>query len=261
MTYFYQIDLPTHKAEQGTDVPFDPASVAKLFYATFLLSHFKLAELRRQRVRLRLRDVREHGSGTRKLRWWQVGRSFSLLELLTNSLEFSCNISTGIIADFAGRGRVNEFVKQQGLKDTSVYSDSSPNQTTVSDLSRLMDLIMQDNLLGEAEQGWLLDTMLRTNRRSVIKQALAGKYLVASKGGTTFQGLRRDLALVFDMNEKYLGKMIVVQAAQNIPQFGSLDRLFAKFRAGKLSRWLRKCDGEFRAIVGKLVSKFPLVFC
>lgn len=245
MTYLYQIDFPVHKARQGMDIPFDPASVAKLFYATFLLSHFRLAELQRQRVRLRWRDMREHGSGTRKLRWWQVGRSFSLLDLLTNSLEFSCNISTGIIADFAGRSRVNEFVRQQGLKDTSVFSDATPNQTTVSDLNRLIDLIMQDNLLGRTEQGWLLDTMFRTNRRSVIKQVMGEKHLVASKGGTTFQGLRRDLGLLFDTDHQYLGKIIIVQETETTLKFGAVDRLLAKFHLGRLSRWLRECDGEF----------------
>lgn len=251
--YAYFVNLPGAKLEHLSDQSFDPASVSKLFYAVFLFAKFKHKELESTHLRLVPNDLQRYAYGTRKLSWRDLGHDFSLIQLLTFSLQNSCNVATGILADFCNRDEVNRFISQSlKLQNTTVRSESTQNRTTVSELVALLKIIAYGDLLESAEREYLLGIMQQTSRRAVIKSVLQD-YLVFSKGGTTFNGARRDVAIVKVKGEFYF--VVIVQLEESIPSFNKLDKILAKLHLGRLSRYLKKQDKEFGQFVKELLGR------
>lgn len=190
MTYFYKIKKGEKIFQKGENVSFDPASISKLFYASYIIKKINKEE----KIKLQLNDFNKYNYGTIVLEKRDVDKSFSIKELLEYMICDSCNISTGLIADYAGRENINKYIKEDlCLKNSSIKSDKTDNITTLNDLARFYEQVDKD----------LLDLMLKNRRKSSIKKTL-GKDL-AFKGGTTISGDRRELAIYPE------GYIIIVQ--------------------------------------------------
>ena len=99
----YLVNFEQVSESRGIDVKFDPASISKLFYAVFLFKKFSKTLRDNTKLRLSFSDWRKYRTGTQKLQLWNVGKQYSLTELTRYSLQNSCNISTGMLADYLGR--------------------------------------------------------------------------------------------------------------------------------------------------------------
>jgi beta-lactamase class A len=178
-----------------------------------------------------------------------------LSELLYLSIVNSCNVATGIIADFVGRDNVNLFIGEKlNLPNTSVYSATKPNTTTVSDLLSCLQQITEQQILTDSERDYLYDLLAQTKRRGVIRKSLPTNIKVFSKGGTTFSGLRRDASIVFDLQFPDPGFIIVVQLSDASHAYSLIDNLAAKFHLGPKAKRLQQLDSEFNQYVHQLLN-------
>lgn len=255
--YFWSINWNKYTSAQGIDTPFDPASVAKLFYATYIFTNHDLETISEVTVKLEVQQYRTYRYGTRKLNVTDIGRKIPLLELIVNMLQHSCNISTGLVADYCDRGKVNEFIKTKlKLTNTTVFDKyrHQLNTTTVGDLAKLVDLILNSKLLKIENRSVLLQLLAGVKRRTVIKNILGDKWQVFSKGGTTLAGARRDWAIITMPGSKIFGWVIVVQVPSQEVKLNKIDKVLAKARLGRRHKELSQLDLEFMQQVDKLTQ-------
>ena len=100
----------------------------------------------------------------------------------------------------------------------------------------------------------------------MIKDILNGGYEVYSKGGTTFRGERRDIAVVkkisneegeqVDRQSSRVGYVILVQVSvEKLVGVTLADRIQAKLRRGRLHKHLVSVDTQFQQEAGGLLQR------
>ncbi len=228
MGLIYKIKIDQRVIENGQDVPFDPASISKLFYAAYI---FKNAN-KSKSVRVENWHIDKYGYGTVAIGKSEVGQRFGVPQLLDMMIRDSCNISTGILADLVVRQSVNEYIKSElKLSNTTVKSEKTENISTAGDLAQFAELIPLE----------LIDLMRGSRRRSEIGKFVGGKSVF--KGGITKRGEHREFALLLDDHVKYpRGYIIIAQQADfRFPGSRGIDREIKRvmFRKG-----LRKLNLE-----------------
>jgi hypothetical protein len=222
----------------STDI-FDPASITKIFYISFLFAKYKKEELESIKLKLTVSHLSSYSYGTVKLDYRSIGAVFTLSELASNSLNYSCNVSTGMLADFLNRDLVNEYIHNNlGLLNTTVFSQTSKNSTNIIDLWKF-----GRQLIAGKKHQIFLEFLNYPKRRAVISNYLTKEFKVYSKGGTTFEGCRRDWGLIFDGKE--WGSFLIIQEIIDTPKFSFIDKQLAKFHLGKKHQFLKLLDKDF----------------
>ncbi len=197
--FFYKIKVGEKELSRKEDEPFDPASISKLFYACYAFDKINL----NSEILLNKEDYLKYKYGTVGIKPEKIGKKFRIKELVELMICDSCNIATGLIADFVDRENVNKYIKSElGLYKTTIKSDNTPNVTTINDLVIFIDKMPSQ----------LIDLMSKNRRVSSIASALKQK--IPFKGGTTLNGDRRELAIIYPG-----GYIIVVQKSASNMRF------------------------------------------
>jgi len=255
--WLYFIKYNNTFAETGSETLFNPASLNKIFYAIYLLDKYSLDYLRENKMVLGFNYWRVHRKGTQKLKFSQIRRRFSLLELLEFALRDSCNIATAMLADYCGRGNVNAFIKEKlGLNFTHLPARGIGNESTLAELAKTLELVAETNLLTKEKRDFLLEIMLSRTTEAFIKPELVKNFRVYSKGGTTFTGQKRDMAIVQNRLSGKFGYVIFSDERDlPLPKYNLFDKLLAKQNKGKLHKHLRFVESSFGKYVAEKLSE------
>lgn len=257
MDYLYKIEYRGINAGEGADLEFDPASLTKIYYVLYLLNRYSLQELKTKQLKLTRNVWSTHRKGTRKLRFSDINNSFPVYSLLEDVLQFSCNIATAMIADFAGRDNVNNFITEVlNLQHTSVPAKGLRNISTAAELIRTLQLASGTGLLNDEARTFLLDTMEARRTEWFLRPVLDKYFRVYSKGGTTFTGQKRDLAIIRNRKTGEFGYVVVVDNRDiPLPAHNKLHKLQAKYRKGRLHKHLQNVESEFGEYCKNLLEK------
>jgi hypothetical protein len=231
--YFHFKDYTWHS---NMDFSFNPASISKLFYASYLVDKYGEDFLRRKELFLTVSQYFRYKGGTVKLGIFDINKKYSINELLEFSLLNSCNIATGILADFAGRENVNEYIRARlNLGNTSVYSSTTQNVSSISDMLTFLRYLKNNK--------FLLSILEKPKRRAVLRAYVGTNIEVLSKGGTTYTGLRREIGLIISGHE--IGEYVLVQTTSSLPRLNIIDKILAIAHLGKLHNWLVNLNTNF----------------
>lgn len=236
---------------------FDPASISKIFYLYYATRNLSIDEILSTTHQITIDELKAYGYGTRVLSRKDIGKYLNLETLLNLSIINSCNISTGILADIFGRDNVNNFLRVElELQNSTVFSNNTQNVSTSFELVRTLELLDESYLIDETNRDFAMNILSKVTRRAVIRSNYPDDYEINSKGGTTFSGLRRDLAIINKPDNK---RVFIIVAQHNNSKdllYNSIDRFLAGIGIGKLSRYLKFLDEEFRSEVQSLIKKY-----
>ncbi|MEG1002632.1 serine hydrolase [Clostridium sp.] len=133
-------------------------------------------------------------------------REYTVFELLVAMLIQSDNTAANKIIDIVGMEKINEYIKEMGLKNTVLNRKTTDerkekpkveNLTTARDLSRVWKVLYDQTFLSKENSTMLIDIL----RRQQIKNKLALyipddlKYEISSKTGDK-PGVENDTALI-----------------------------------------------------------------
>lgn len=229
---------------------FDPASISKVFYILYLYRQYDKSALENIKVKLTISHLNKYYYGTTKLDYQLIGSEITLSELARFSLIDSCNVATGILADYLDREKVNEFIqKKLGLLNTSIYCESSKNISSISDMWKFSrQLIFAETNLE------FIGLLEQEKRRAVVQKCLGTKFQVFSKGGTTFEGLRRDWGFLKKGNE--YGSFLIFQTLNSEKHFTFFDKALAKVHLGKQHSYIQNLNLDFETKVFEICQDF-----
>jgi beta-lactamase class A len=151
-----------------------------------------------------------------------VGTKFSALETVTKMIVISDNTATNmIIARLGGKDALNQRFKQWGLKNT-VINEFLPdlegkNLTTPQDLTHVMIMISQGELVSLKSRDRLLDIMRQTKTKTLLPQGLGEGATISHKTGDIGIVLG-DVGLIDVPNGKRYAGSVIVKRPFNDPK-------------------------------------------
>lgn len=184
----------------NADARFESASLMKLVVITEVFRRIQVGELELQRPLTLQPDQIVGGSGDLKNQ--EAGTSFPISVLVEKMITQSDNTATQMLTDFITREKLNESVKNLGLKGTTIDRDiydfaaierGQDNYITAKDAALLMAQLARDELPGSNEIHAILE---RQQRNDMIGHAFPPGVRVAHKTGE-LNGIVHDVGVVY----------------------------------------------------------------
>ena len=153
------------------------------------------------RVTIQEDDVQDYGTGS--IRYQEMPQTYSLRNLAKLALKESDNTAAHVIELKIGEENVQKLVDIWGLKQTNMVE----NQTTVYDMSILLEKIYRGEIADTANTNELLGFMTDTNFEDRLTKSLPKEAVVYHKTGDE-EGFVHDVGLIkTDKGIYYLGVM------------------------------------------------------
>ena len=165
-----------------------------------------------------------------------TGHHFTLKELATLMIIVSDNQATNILIDFLGMENINQLGRELDLKETflgrkmmdiEARKKGYDNYTCADDISLLLKLIYQENLINKEASQLMLDILLRQQQGERLQRYLPSDIKIAHKCGD-LDNLENDGGIIWIENKAY----ILVVLTNGMPN------LQCKQTIGKISKFV-----------------------
>jgi beta-lactamase class A len=209
--FVLDLDTASYVDIEGTTV-FSAASTIKL---PILLAFFQAVDAGTIRLDETLTLKEEHrAEGSGSLQYDPVGTQYTALEVATWMMTISDNTATNMIIErLGGIPQVNQSFSRWGLQQT-VLRDWLPdldgkNTTSARELSQVMDMIHQGDVVSLKSRDRMIDIMRQTETSVLLEQGLGEEALIAHKTGDIGK-LLGDVGLIdLPSGKRYIAAVLV----------------------------------------------------
>lgn len=163
-----------------------PASMIKLFVMAKVMQDVHEGKLSlAEKLTIKKKDV-VGGAGV--ITWYDAGQQRTIQQLLTVMIVDSDNTATNMLIDRIGIKAVNDYLKQYGFYDTvlnhkmMVGGKGKNNLSSVKDIGHLFSRMYYHQLVGPAEDTFMLELLQGQHDKECLPAALPG-FSVAHKSG------------------------------------------------------------------------------
>ena len=208
-----------------------PASMIKLFVMAKTMQDVHDGKLSLdEKITIKKNDA-VGGAGVTT--WYNAGEQRTIEQLMTVMITDSDNTATNILIDRLGKQNINQYLQQQGFRDTVlVYKmmmgrkGKKKNLSSVRDIGRLLSRLYYHQLVGEQEDKLMLDILRQQHDKECFPAALPD-YEIAHKTGEVndvyvdggiFFGQKEDFVLVVLSNGK-AGRSDAIEKMQNLARY------------------------------------------
>ncbi|MEG6586695.1 serine hydrolase [Dendrosporobacter sp. 1207_IL3150] len=169
----------------------------------------------------------------------------TVLELVTLMIILSDNTATNMLIDYAGMDNINSTIKSLGLKSTLLQrrmmdfdaaKSGRENFTTAADISLILNIIFQKDLLPVSYCEQMLDILIRQQVRDKLPFYLPEDTIIANKTGT-LPGFEHDGGILFlpygayiisvftgNLTANYEGLLLVAEIGKTIYEHFAFDK-------------------------------------
>jgi beta-lactamase class A len=204
------IDLANnHKIVINADQKFPAASVAKMpvMTAAYQLAQKRKIDLNKQIVFKE--EDKIGGSGV--LRWMKAGNIYSIRNLIRLMISISDNTATKLVVEQLGYSKINDSIKNLGLKGTKIVdktmlnepTDKNTNLTTPYDMAELCLLIKNSDLFSNESKKEMLAYMKNQYYRWGICRGVPRGIVIANKTGN-HEGVLNDVGIIYSPAGNYV---------------------------------------------------------
>ncbi|MCR5757997.1 MAG: class A beta-lactamase-related serine hydrolase [Selenomonas sp.] len=176
-----------------------PASMVKLFIMAKAMQDVHDGKLSLdEKLTIQQKNV---VGGAGRTTWYDVGEKRTIRELITAMIVDSDNTTTNMLIDRLGLKDINAYLSQQGYKDTVVghkmmlSNRGRKNLSSVRDIGRLLSRLYYHQLVGEDEDGFMLDILKKQHDQECFPAALPGHEIAHKTGEVT--GVYADGGIIF----------------------------------------------------------------
>ncbi|MEA5602406.1 serine hydrolase [Nostoc sp. UHCC 0252] len=160
--------------------------------------------------------------GSGDLQYKPAGTQYNALEVVTKMITISDNTATNmLIARLGGIEALNERFRTWGLTTTKIRNQlpdlEGTNTTSPKELTNLMAIISQGNLVSMPSRDLMLDIMRRTQRDSLLPSGLGTGARAFHKTGDIGTMLADTGLIVVPTGKRYIAS-VMVQRPQNDPR-------------------------------------------
>ncbi len=223
--FFLNLDTGAYLDLAGTE----PLAAASLIKVPVLVAFFEAVDAGKLRLdeQLIMRpDLIAAGSG--EMQYKPPGSQFSALETATKMIVISDNTATNLLIDrLGGPTALNQRFRSWGLSTTVIHNLladlSGTNTTSPEDLSRLMTLVSQGDLVSPRSRDRMLDIMRQTVTNTLLPKGLGEGATIAHKTGD-IGSMVGDTGLIDLPNGQRYVATVMVKRPHNDPQAKELIR-------------------------------------
>ena len=208
-----------------------PASMIKLFVMAKTMQDVHDGKLSLdEKITIKKKDA-VGGAGVTT--WYNAGEQRTIEQLMTVMITDSDNTATNILIDRLGMQNINQYLQQQGFRDTVlVYKmmmgrkGKKKNLSSVRDIGSLFSRLYYHQLVGEQEDKLMLAILRQQHDKECFPAALPD-YEIAHKTGEVndvyvdggiFFGQQEDFVLVVLSNGK-AGRSDAIEKMQNLARY------------------------------------------
>ena len=208
-----------------------PASMIKLFVMAKTMQDVHDGKLSLdEKITIKKKDA-VGGAGVTT--WYNAGEQRTIEQLMTVMITDSDNTATNILIDRLGMQNINQYLQQQGFRDTVlVYKmmmgrkGKKKNLSSVRDIGSLFSRLYYHQLVGEQEDKLMLAILRQQHDKECFPAALPA-YEIAHKTGEVndvyvdggiFFGQQEDFVLVVLSNGK-AGRSDAIEKMQNLARY------------------------------------------
>ena len=210
--------------------PMSPASMIKLFVLAEAMQEVRDGRASLDdMVALRERDMVD-GAGI--LTGYEEGTQIPLRKLMELMITESDNTATNILIDRVGMERVNQYLKEQGYRDTLLQhkmmlsNRGKRNLSSARDVGVLLTRIYRRECVGDPYDELMINFLMRQTDSECFPKALPSWHIAHKTGevsglyddGGIFYGEKGDFILVI-MSDSYSGRDNAIQTMQEIARY------------------------------------------
>jgi len=227
--FFLNLDTGAFLDLNGTSA-FSAASMIKVPILVAFLQDVDAGKIRLDEQLVMRPDLITGGSGAMQSK--KPGSQFSALETATQMIVISDNTATNLLIDRLGGAAVlNQRFQSWGLTQTvirNLLADlEGTNTTSPQDLSKLMTLVSEGNLLSRQSRDRLLDIMRQTVTDTLLPRGLGKGATIAHKTGDIGSTVG-DTGLIDMSNGQRYVATVIVKRPHNDPRAQELIRQISR---------------------------------
>lgn len=223
--FFLNLDTGAYLDLAGTET-FAAASMIKVPVLVAFFQDVDAGKIRLDEQLVMRPDLVAAGSG--EIQYKPPGSKFSALETATKMIVISDNTATNILIDrLGGAAALNQRFQSWGLTTTvirNLLADlEGTNTTSPRDLTKLMTLVSQGDLLSLQSHDRLLEIMRQTVTKTLLPQGLGKGATIAHKTGD-IGSMVGDTGLIHLPNGQRYVATVMVKRPHNDPRAQALIR-------------------------------------
>lgn len=223
--FFLNLDTGAYLDLAGTET-FPAASMIKVPVLVAFLQDVDAGKIRLDEQLVMRPDLVAAGSG--EMQYKPAGSKFSALETATKMIVISDNTATNLLIErLGGATALNQRFQSWGLTTTvirNLLADlEGTNTTSPEDLTKLMTLVSQGDLLSLQSHDRLLEIMRQTVTKTLLPQGLGKGATIAHKTGD-IGSMVGDTGLIHLPNGQRYVATVMVKRPHNDPRAQALIR-------------------------------------
>jgi len=227
--FFLNLDTGAFLDLNGTS-SFSAASMIKVPILVAFLQDVDVGKVRLDEQLVMRPDLITGGSGA--MQYQKPGSQFSALETATQMIVISDNTATNLLIDrLGGPAALNQRFQSWGLTQTVIHNLladlEGTNTTSPQDLTKLMTLVSEGNLLSRQSRDRLLDIMRQTVTDTLLPRGLGEGATIAHKTGDIGSTVG-DTGLIDMPNGQRYVATVIVKRPHNDPRAQELIRQISR---------------------------------